>query len=577
MISYAGIELVIDDKYQSLQRYLESLGHSAIPPIEQFNRWYADFSCPIRLPYFDMPEIGLNQFYFPTGAHRPAFGHFLVDRKVVNLFDVLPSPNSIQEHQEHQELVISEVLEEERTILGPDNWVGIQCGIVACTPLFNFQTDEELYVLTLGDRRWFNRMQTESKEYLTSAALAGRTVSAALPYYQGDQNAAQAGASVSNMDPSRYIQFSGEQLYPAAWASLNGDIPSTWITEAIVNAYAHRGTPQLDKLGSFTRLSKVWSQSEDDALWTAVQNKVVAGGRMTPGEVYRTLPDDYRVYFRDGSFYDTTLSAIVGSTVTGNRNVGRINSDRRTAETTHAFALARNWVENHFGTIDCTLAGVKPLPLTAGVDHVLITHRVDEFSTRIARWGNQFELNFSYEPVAPVYAIGERAQASPQFPVGGLPVRLKYDGVVDTLTIPAGTSYPEILSVDIPRPDLYEIEVHLYVEGGKTDEVGSLSASVVSSYGTTYVNSTQATNFILNSTSAIPTPLGTSYILQSPGFFSMKWTEALAVFGNDGLPQDPPMKLRIAFINNYSSQMQITVKANLTATPIGERVLQEDL
>lgn len=353
MISFAGEQLVIDDKHRSLEQYLESAGHNL--PLQ----WpQGDYPAPVLLNFPPAPEVGLNQLVWPTGFNRPAIGRFLITKQNYEVINTLTdSGDLIFTTYEGEELKL-------------EMWV------ISIDPIAVLNANESLYVLTLGDERWrvWNRNHNATN-------LSNQTIQGAIDAIGGLEYVAL---------PALNPVFGS---LSTKWAGFPPLTPAPLILEAVANSIGRRWVYDLD----YTRASLMTlTQTADDELWDSIKDRVRSGGRLTDAQVRAGLPTNYVFKFLNGGSTTKTLSELLGTTTIGSGETVGIICDRDTVSTEYAQTLGRDWIGHHLSGIDCTVNGIFPLTLHPGIDSVILTHRRDLCNMRIVRWGKTFHPGFTY-------------------------------------------------------------------------------------------------------------------------------------------------------------------------------------
>jgi len=356
MISFAGEQLVIDDKHRSLEQYLESAGHNL--PLQ----WpQGNYPAPVLLNFPPAPEVGLNQLVWPTGFNRPAIGRFLITYQTYQKIKGVTGGDLIFNTDDKGDTTKN---------------VKLKMWIVSIDPIAVLKEDESLYVLTLGDERW--HLWNRNHEVTT---LANTTITAAINSLGMTDFTTEAA-----LDP----QFGS---LSEKWAGFPPLTPAPLILEAIANSIGRRWVYDLDytkaRLASF-------SKAEDDELWDVLVDKLRSGGRLTDAQVRATLPSSFNLKFLNGTATTKTLTELVGETSVGNGETVGVICDRVTFSSQYAQTLGRDWIGHHLSGIDCTVNGIFPLTLHPGIDSVILTHRRDLCNMRIVRWGKTFHPGFTY-------------------------------------------------------------------------------------------------------------------------------------------------------------------------------------
>lgn len=407
MISFAGFDLTLDSKYQHLQRYLESIGHDAVPQGAILPWLRQSWPSGVSLPSYELPKLGLNQFYWPTGTDRPGFGHFLISQEVQS---VLNDPD-LNPNSEGVAYGKRGTLKFNTTGDVADDVYIHGMSVISCTPLFIVDSDAPLYVLTLGDERYRSLMTSctldeNNWDSRSPGGIAGATIADAanvlLPY-----------STSCTYDPAVAYTFN----FSSRWNRLAVGMPGPLAYEQLLNLHGRRSvwrfghtsdTPYPSfPAAQWTHSVTYWTEAKDDLLWSQVEPRLMAGGRLTDEEVKNQLPESFYIYYdftdatsipaaRHSTF--RTLSSLLGETAVTNTAVTcALHAGIDIYDVDYENDAVRNWLKCHLGRIEGTIAGIVPLDLTAGVDYVLATHHVDSCRTEIFRWGKVFHGWPSYE------------------------------------------------------------------------------------------------------------------------------------------------------------------------------------
>lgn len=364
MITFAGTPLVLDSKDEALGRYLETVGHSAIPEAARLDKFRTEWPSPVRLNSPNWPEVGLNQLFWPMGFDRPGFGHFLISKHV---HEVLASAD-------YGTLSID---------TGDDlGAIEVPMYVVSCMPLFTEDNDARLYVLTLGDRRY--RLWNA---YFNDQEFGGETF---------------ASAVATLMAPVSFGSYTTHPALPSSldpwtlsskWNRFAPFTPPNLILEALANMLGRRWVFFLE---DYAPELSGWVQSHEDALWAEISPRLAAGGKLTADQIKRCLPSNYTFRGTGGSTYNRTMTQLLGSTSTGDGRTVGIQMDTGTVDPTKAQDIGSQWLKNHLSGIDATVHGCFPITPHAGLDYILVTHRATSANMRIVSWGKSWVPGFSF-------------------------------------------------------------------------------------------------------------------------------------------------------------------------------------
>ncbi len=323
-------------------------------------RWLNHLPIPTE-PEQECPRIGaLN---WRTGASRWATCHLVAsDTQLAAIRTALGSPAT------------SGLLE----FSDGTNTISAQMWLLAARPIHQ-RGDDELYLLTLVDDRWY--WWQEGNQAVAEDPATWAELLAALFTSVGE-------APTIPTVPSAYLTPTGIR-----WNV--GYKPIPILLDAAAASVGFRIIRQLD--GTVTVQTAAAATTADDSAWTTYATQVLSGGRLAPEDLIRGIPEKVTtVFWGDPPFGVTktlaslslaAYSGLTAPTDTTSQVVADVGSGLTSSGQMTAYAVqaATDYYDWALSRSDYTLRGFWDRPLNGNDAFVEWVHRPDQLVTRVVR------------------------------------------------------------------------------------------------------------------------------------------------------------------------------------------------